>query len=171
MRNDVRPFGDFGLGQGYNCFSQLIVLFFVNWKLIESGKDGYTFGKLGQTSLGDLVTIINSYDETVGYSSNSLSAYFHELADSRKLNRLVQSDWLGIDGLTLGGRYGEASPSDLSGLLMSAKGNVNEANLYQIDSIPNSLSTLASAEMFRRLVQHDIVEENVSYNIFRARIY
>ena len=54
---------------------------------------------------------------------------------------------------------------------MSAKGNVNEANLYQIDSIPNSLSTLASAEMFRRLVQHDIVEENVSNNIFRARIY
>ena len=45
---------------------------------------------------------------------------------------------------------------------MSSKGNVNEANLYQIESIPNSLSTLASAEMYRRLVQHDIVEENVS---------
>ena len=64
--------------------------------LIDLNKDGYTFGKLGQTSLGDLVTIINSYDETAGYSSNSLSAYFHELADSRKLNQLVQSDWLGI---------------------------------------------------------------------------
>ena len=66
------------------------------------------------------------------------------------------------DGLTLGGRYGESSPSDLSGLLMSSKGNVNEANLYQVEAIPNSLSTLASAEMYRRLVQHDIVEENVS---------
>ena len=45
---------------------------------------------------------------------------------------------------------------------MSSKGNVNEANLYQVEAIPNSLSTLASAEMYRRLVQHDIVEENVS---------
>ena len=45
---------------------------------------------------------------------------------------------------------------------MSSKGNVNEANLYQIESIPNSLSTLASAEMYRRLVLHDIVEESVS---------
>ena len=63
---------------------------------MDSNKDGYTFGKLGQTSLGDLVTIINSYDETAGYTSNSLSVYFHELADSQKLNRLVQSDWLGI---------------------------------------------------------------------------
>ena len=45
---------------------------------------------------------------------------------------------------------------------MSSKGNVNEANLYPVESIPNSLSTLASAEMYRRLVLHDIVEEDVS---------
>ena len=45
---------------------------------------------------------------------------------------------------------------------MSSKGNVNEAKLYPVESIPNSLSTLASAEMYRRLVLHDIVEEDVS---------
>lgn len=45
---------------------------------------------------------------------------------------------------------------------MSSKGNVNEADLYPVESIPNSLSTLASAEMYRRLVLHDIMEENVS---------
>lgn len=39
-------------------------------------------------------------------SSNGLSAYMHEIGDSRRLNRLVQSDWLGLDGMTLGGRYG-----------------------------------------------------------------
>ena len=73
-----------------------IVAFHESMNSTNSNKDSYTFGKLGQTSLGDLITIINSYDETAGYTSNSLSAYFHELADSRKLNSLVQSEWLGI---------------------------------------------------------------------------
>ena len=50
---------------------------------------------------------------------------------------------------------------------MSSNGNVMETNLYQIESIPNSLSTLASAEMFRRLVQHDIVDESVSRRFLR----
>ena len=46
---------------------------------------------------------------------------------------------------------------------MSADGNVNEAQIYQIGSIPNSLSTLASAEMFRRLVLTDIVDPNYKF--------
>ena len=71
------------------------------------------------TSLGDLITIINSYDKksikkkigwpfhpttlamvtdrfytwkkTAGYSSNALSVYFHELGNSQNLNELVQN--------------------------------------------------------------------------------
>ena len=30
----------------------------------EFGFDGFTYGKYGQTSFGDLVTIVNSYDHT-----------------------------------------------------------------------------------------------------------
>ena len=38
-----------------------------------------TKGKHGPTPLGDLATIVCSYDHTMGYSSNSLSSYFHDI--------------------------------------------------------------------------------------------
>jgi hypothetical protein len=43
------------------------------------GLHDYTTGKLGKTPLADLATIVCSYDHTAGYSSNSLSSYFHDL--------------------------------------------------------------------------------------------
>ena len=98
------------------------------------GMDGTVRGKHGVTQLGDLATVICSYDTTAGYSSNSLSSYFHDLGWRGRVNGLVQ-DWLlvgqnatssatssaakvngGDDVLpqTLGGNYGEATPSDLT---------------------------------------------------------
>jgi len=55
----------------------------------------YTTGNKGVTSLGDLISIICSYDETAGYTSNSLSSYFHDIGWRERLNDLVIHDWLG----------------------------------------------------------------------------
>lgn len=46
---------------------------------VNCGLDSTVQGKNGVTPLGDLATIIASYDVTQGYTSNSLSAYFHDI--------------------------------------------------------------------------------------------
>jgi hypothetical protein len=70
-------------------------------------------GKHGTTPLGDLATVVCSYDTTAGYSSNSLSSYFHDIGWRGRVDDLVVN-WLGASGQSLGGNYGEATPSDLS---------------------------------------------------------
>ena len=66
----------------------------VNTCTHESGLDSFTDGKHGLTPLGDLSTIIASYDRTAGYTSNSLAAYFGvALAGRQRLNTLLNS-WL-----------------------------------------------------------------------------
>ena len=66
--------------------------------------DGHV-GKHGTTPLGDLSTIVCSYDATQGYSSNSLSSYFHDLGWRQRLHDLVTGSWLGRAAETLGGNY------------------------------------------------------------------
>jgi hypothetical protein len=64
-------------------------------------------GNHGPTALGDLATVICSYDETAGYSSNSLSKYFSNVGGRSRLQSLV-TNWLGASGnASLGGSYGE----------------------------------------------------------------
>ena len=123
--------------------------------------------------LGDLATIVCSYDKTAGYSSNSLSSYFHDLGWRGRLHDLVTSDWLGLDGMSLGGNYEEFSPSDLSDTLTStaatadvkAKSSDSSSSstissstiTCAADKDPwpviyyNALSALAAAEMTRRI--------------------
>ena len=55
----------------------------------------------------------------------------------------------------------EPAPSDLGQLVMSADGLINIMDKYEIEPIPNTLSTLANGEMFRRLVLDDIVDPEV----------
>jgi hypothetical protein len=61
-------------------------------------------GKHGATPLGDLATIICSYDSTQGYSSNSLSSYMHDLGWRQRAHDMV-TDWLGRPSESLGGNY------------------------------------------------------------------
>ena len=75
--------------------------------------DSSTSGKHGTTPIGDLASIVCSYDSTQGYSSNSLSSYFHDIGWRQRINDLVTSSWLDQSGNTLGGNYGETSPTDL----------------------------------------------------------
>ncbi len=59
----------------------------------QFGLDGYVSSKYGKTLFGDLATIVCSYDETAGYSSNSLSSYFHDFGWRDRIMNLVAS-WL-----------------------------------------------------------------------------
>ena len=133
------------------------------------GIDSHTNGKASDTLLlGDLATIICSYDRTAGYTSNSLSSYFHDLGWREKIHDLVQSNWLGDLSVSLGGNYGEATPGDLGFRLTSnSNGDVScDAIDKPLNSTPkyeNSLTALAAAEMTRRLVLHDAVDPSLRF--------
>ena len=49
---------------------------------------------------------------------------------------------------------------------MSSDGLINIMDKYEIEPIPNTLSTLANGEMFRRLVLDDIVDPEVWQNFY-----
>lgn len=135
------------------------------------GIDSHTNGKASDTLLlGDLATIICSYDVTAGYTSNSLSSYFHDLGWREKIHDLVQSNWLaeGDLSVSLGGNYGEATPGDLGFRLTSnSNGDVSCDAIHKpLNSTPkyeNSLTALAAAEMTRRLVLHDAVDPSLRF--------
>lgn len=119
------------------------------------GLDSATTGKHGVTPLGDLATIVCSYDTTAGYSSNSLSSYFNDLGWREREDGLVE-DWLSAGaGQSLGGNYGEATPSDLGFTLTSSIDNGSESCVADKDPWPtvysNTISSLSAAEMTRRI--------------------
>lgn len=131
----------------------------------ELGLDGRAVnGVHGPTLLGDLATIIASYDTTMGYSSNSLSGWFNSIALHFRENDLVQS-WLGsLSGITtepqsLGGDYGEQPPSDIALPTALSPGD-SPGTSCNVPADPsggyysNSLSALSQSEMVRRLAQH-----------------
>jgi hypothetical protein len=71
-----------------------------------------------ETPLGDLATVVASYDTTAGLTSNSVSSYFHDLGWRSRAYELATS-WLKVSNsaaaasASLGGNYGEASPTGL----------------------------------------------------------
>ena len=139
-----------------------------------AGLDAATTGKNGpHTHLGDLATIVCSYDTTAGYSSNSLASYFHDLGGRQTLHDLVQSDWLMGKTTTdsLGSNYGEATPGDLGFVLTPVEGSpVCSATQNTFHpSCSNSLSSLAAAEMTRRLVLHDSISDPLRFPLLLQR--
>ena len=67
-----------------------------------------------ETPLGDLATIISSYDHQY-YTSNSLAAYFHDVGTHDRIYDLVRGDFMSrADTIEeLGGNYGESVPVSL----------------------------------------------------------
>lgn len=120
---------------------------------------GHVDGKHGNnTLLGDLATVVCSYDTTAGYSSNSLSSYFHDLGWRERIYTDVLHNWLGAPSIqTLGGNYGEATPSDLGFTVHNSESDVNGCAADK-DPWPtvysNTISALTATEMTRRIVQH-----------------
>jgi hypothetical protein len=92
----------------------------------------------------------------MGYASNSLSAYFHNIGWRSRLLHTLREWFPGQQKLELGGNYGLLPPVDLplSFLPVDEQGSIcNVAN----DTTPplfNSLSPLAHVELLRRLVMH-----------------
>ena len=178
-----------------------------NIKNHQYGLDGSVTGKHGLTELGDLATVICSYDETAGYSSNSLSSYFHDIGWRDRINGLVQNWLLKEDNLTLskqqrlrsdlpqtlGGNYGEATPSDLTLTVTpstpvsaldsdrvgsdrtkrqdtaATASNLKDDQMCEADRDPwptvysNSLSALSAAELVRRLALHRELPESLRF--------
>ena len=130
------------------------------------GLDGNVNGKHGVTPLGDLATVICSYDTTAGYSSNSLSSYFHDIGWRDRIDGLVVN-WLGAKGQSLGGNYGEATPSDLGFVVTSTEDVSNSTCAVDKDPWPtvysNSISALSAAEMTRRIAQHREVNPSLQF--------
>ncbi len=132
---------------------------------LKYGVDGSVSSKHGVTPLGDLATVVCSYDHTAGYTSNSLSSYFHDLGWRDRINGLVSGDWLGATGQTLGGNYGEASPSDLT-LTVTESDTIASCKADK-DPWPtkrdNTISALSAVEMTRRIAQHREVREDLRF--------
>lgn len=128
---------------------------------------GFVNGKHGpDTQLGDLATVICSYDSTAGYSSNSLSSYFHDLGWRDRINSVVLNQWLQVPSdQTLGGNYGEATPSDLGftvGAPATATGCPADKDPWPV-KYSNSISALTAVELTRRLVHHREMEESLRF--------
>ena len=126
------------------------------------GLDGSVTGKHGVTPLGDLATVVCSYDSTAGYSSNSLSSYFHDLGWRDRIDKTVVNQWLlgnNPQGQSLGGNYGEQTPTDL-GLTVNSTETSTSGVTCKADKDPwpvvysNSITALSAVEMTRRIAQY-----------------
>lgn len=101
--------------------------------------------------VGDLVTIITSYQESL-FSSNGLARYFHDVGGRTQANALIH-DWLHRPATeTFGGNYGAPS-ADLGFTFEGAAGSVSVVPALT-GSYANHLSTLTMAEFLKRLALH-----------------
>lgn len=122
----------------------------------KTGLPNATTGKHGKTPLGDLITIICSYDETQGYTSNGLSSYFHDLGWRIQIYEILKKWFPQYDQISLGGNYGAPSPSDL-GFVMDTKCNAEKDPRTKV--FENHLSPLIAAELLRRIVMFNDLPE------------
>ncbi len=122
----------------------------------------YSAGEVGITAevrdipLGDLVSVIHSYDQR-HFTSNGLARYFHNIGTRFWANQLVHGAWLHRpEAETFGGDYGDLEP-DLGYTFLDTAG-YGDATLVmepELDfSLPNQLSPLTMAEFLKRLVMH-----------------
>lgn len=101
--------------------------------------------------LGDLVTVIASYEEQ-RFSSNGLARYFHDVGGRGRANAMIH-DWLRRPATeTFGGNYGAPS-ADLGFDFKSTAGDVSVAP-DRAGTFANRLSTLTMAELTKRLALH-----------------
>ena len=117
-----------------------------------------SYGQVGLNSmvqdvpLGDLGTVIHNYDERE-YTSNALSAWFHDLGGRDQANQLIHAGWLNRPlAESFGGNYGSRAP-ELGYEIASQDASVTVVP-KQSQSYANQLSTMTMAEFLKRLVMH-----------------
>ena len=107
---------------------------------------------VGGLPLGDLATVIHSYDER-RYSSNGLARYFHNVGGRSRANGLIHG-WLGRPATeTFGGNYGEPAPL-LGYQFVESSGAMTTVSPDSSPGPANHLSTQTLAEFLKRLVMH-----------------
>ncbi len=107
---------------------------------------------VGGIPLGDLATVIHSYDER-RYSSNGLARYFHDIGGRAQANGLIH-DWLRRPSTeTFGGNYGVAAPA-LGYTFADPSGASLTISPDNSSGPSNHLSTFTLAEFLKRLVMH-----------------
>jgi hypothetical protein len=127
------------------------------------GMDSTTEGKHGTTPLGDLATVICSYDTTQGYSSNSLSSYFHDIGWRERAHDLVVGSWLNRPDESLGGNYGEATPSDLAFDFSNEEDTCPADKDPWLHKYPNTYSAMSAAELVRRIALHRDIPDDMKF--------
>ena len=118
-------------------------------------------GPAAPLRLGDLLTIVTSYDTLANLSSNQIGAYFQALGGHQAADDLVHS-WLGAAaGESFGGDYGEAIPqvlrqtTEVRAVSESAHPGATAPAVQDpvpAAAISNQLSALTMAEFMRRIV-------------------
>jgi hypothetical protein len=111
--------------------------------------------------LGDLITIIASYDVTAGYSSNELAFYFTTICGGTRVNNLI-TEWLGRKNETMSGSYGAPLKKSLDlGYNYSYSNNqFCEIVSDNRDLLSNTLSPLTMAELFKHIVLYRDIPVN-----------
>ena len=105
--------------------------------------------------LGDLSTVIHSYETSHNLTSNCLAGYMHDIGGHAKLNANVQS-WLGVSAAeSLGGRYG-CNETYGMGTNFTGLAPPNQHCPLISDSpqpiLENHLSVLSASEFYKRLI-------------------
>jgi hypothetical protein len=118
----------------------------------ESGGKVGLDGVVDGVPVGDLVTIVHSYDES-HYSSNSLAKWFHDVGGRMRINELLHG-WLKRPKYeSLGGNYGPG----FAGIGLKFRDNDGHTVTVPRDpgySFDNHLSSYSMAEFLKRLVMH-----------------
>ena len=111
-----------------------------------------TQGDYGATPLGDLVTIIVTYDTThPPYSSNALGGWFEMLGGRARALHLVQN-WMNRSDESLGANYGNSPPTDLQFSDFVPSGCAIVPDTPDNGDYSNTLSALTMAEFVKRIV-------------------
>lgn len=113
-------------------------------------------GSIGDTPLGDLVTIVHNYDERT-YTSNGLMYWFHDIGGRVFANEMIHKRWLNRPaGEEYGANYG-ANPPKLGFTFTKGEGEDKlevEVKPHEDWRPSNKLSTFTLAEALKRLVMY-----------------
>ena len=117
--------------------------------------------------LDDLMTIVTSYDETMGYTSNSIGAYYHTIGGYDNAFEFVGNVLGGFEGESFGGNYGEKPKAGLGYNFRNLNDSVQlRGDTESQVSYSNNLSALTMANYMRRLImtREDNLKNTTSQN-------
>lgn len=118
---------------------------------LGNGLDQSTNGTYGLTPLGDLVSLIVTYDTThPPYSSNALGGWF-EMVGGRARAVWLADTWMNRTGESLGANYGAAPPTDLHFNDFQSSGCAIVPDSAHNGDNSNTLSALTMAEFVKRI--------------------